>query len=38
MKREIQQILRAKVMTECDKYLCLPMATVKSKVGTFKEL
>lgn len=25
-------------MTECDKYLGLPMASGKSKVGTFKEL
>ena len=25
-------------MNECDKYLGLPMASVKSKVGTFKEL
>lgn len=25
-------------MTECDKYLGLPMASGKSKVGTFKKL
>ena len=25
-------------MNECDKYLGLPMASGKSKVGTFKEL
>ena len=38
VKREIQQILGARVMTECDKYLGLAMASGKSKVGTFKEL
>ena len=38
VKREIRQLLGARVMNECDKYLGLPMASVKSKVGTFKEL
>ena len=38
MRNEIQQLLGARVMTECEKYLGLPMPNGKSKVGTFKEL
>ena len=34
----IQQLLGARVMSECEKYLGLPMPNGKSKVGTFKEL
>ena len=34
----IQQLLGARVMLECEKYLGLPMPNGKSKVGTFKEL
>lgn len=34
----IQQMLGGRVMTDCEKYLGLPMATGKSKVNTFKEL
>ena len=34
----IQQLLGAWVMSECEKYLGLPMRNGKSKVGTFKEL
>ena len=38
VRNEIQQLLGARVMTKCEKYLGLPMPTGKSKVGTFKEL
>ena len=38
VRNEIQQLLGARVMTECEKYLGLPMPNGKSKVGTFKEL
>lgn len=31
-------MLGGRVMTDCEKYLGLPMATGKSKVNTFKEL
>ena len=38
VKEEIQSILGAQIMTECKRYLGLPMAGGKSKVNTFKEL
>ena len=37
VRNEIQQLLGARVMTECEKYLGLPMPNGKLKVGTFKE-
>ena len=37
VRNEIQQLLGAQVMTECEKYSGLPMPNGKSKVGTFKE-
>ena len=37
VKREIQQLLRERVMNNCEKYLKLPMACGKSKVDSFKE-
>ena len=38
VKQNIQQMLGARIMTDCEKYLGLPMACRKSKVNTFKEL
>ena len=38
VRNDIQQMLGARVMSECEKYLGLPMLSGKSKVGTFKEL
>lgn len=38
VRSAIQQMLGAKVMTECEKYLGLSMSGGKSKVNTFKEL
>ena len=38
VRNDIQQILGALVMSECEKYLGLPMPSGKSKVGTFKKL
>ena len=38
VRNDIQQILGALVMSECEKYLSLPMLSGKLKVGTFKEL
>ena len=38
VRNAIQQLLGAQVMSECEKYLGLPMPNGKSKVGTFKEL
>lgn len=37
-RNAIQQMLGAKVMADCEKYLGLPMNGGKSKVNTFKEL
>jgi len=37
-KEAIQNLMGAQVMTNCEKYLGLPMVGGKSKVGTFKEL
>ena len=34
----IQQMLGARIMTQCDRYLGLPMAIGNSKVNTFKDL
>ena len=38
VKRAIQQFLRARIMSNAEKYLGLPIASGKSKVNTFKEL
>ena len=38
IRRLIQQQMRARVMTNSDKYLGLPMTCGKSRVNTFKEL
>ena len=38
VRNAIQQLLGARVMSKCEKYLGLPMPNGKSKVGTFKEL
>ena len=38
VKREIQQLLGARIINECEKYLGLPMTSGKSKVNTFKKL
>ena len=38
VRNAIQQLLGARVMTECEKYLGLPMSGGKSKVNTFKGL
>lgn len=38
MRNAIQQMLGARVMSECEKYPGLPIASGKSNVGTFKEL
>lgn len=37
-KEVIRELLGAKVMTDCEKYLGLPMIGGKSKISTFKEL
>ena len=37
-KEAIQNLIGAQVMTNCEKYLGLPMVRGKSKVGTFKGL
>ena len=34
----IQGMMGARIMENCEKYLCLPMVGEKSKVNTFKEL
>ena len=38
VRNAIQQLLGAKVMMDCEKYLGLPMSRGKSKVNTFKEI
>ena len=38
MRRAIQRMLGARIMSNTEKYLGLPMASRKSKVNTFKEL
>ena len=38
VKEEIQSLLGAQVMHDCERYLGLPMVGGKSKVGTFKEI
>ena len=38
IRQTIRQLLGARVMTDCDRYLGLPMASGKSKVNTFKYL
>ena len=38
MRDTIQGMLGAQVMTDCEKYLGLPMVIGKSKVNSFKEL
>ena len=38
VKEEIQNLFGAQVMTNCEKYLGLPMVKGKSKVNTFKDL
>ena len=38
VKEEIQNLFGAQVMTNCEKYLGLPMVGGKSKVNTFKDL
>ena len=38
VKRAIQQMMGARIMSSGEKYLGLPMASGKSKVNTFKEL
>lgn len=38
MKGAIQQLLGARTMIECERYLELPMASEKSKVNTFMDL
>ena len=38
MKEKNQTMLGAQIMTDCEKYLGLPMVGGKSKVGTFKEI
>lgn len=38
VKQAIQTMLGAQIMTNCEKYLGLPMVGGKSKVGTFREI
>ena len=38
MRRAIQQLLGARIMSNTEKYLGLPIVSGKSKVNTFKEL
>ena len=38
VKQNIQNMMGAKIMDDCEKYLGLPMASGKSKVNTFKDL
>ena len=38
VKQAIQNMLGAQIMTNCEKYLGLPMVGGKSKVGTFREI
>ena len=38
VKQTIQQMFGVRIMTDCEKYLGLPMACGKSKVTTFKEM
>ena len=38
MKGAIQQLLGARTMIECERYLELPMASEKSKMNTFMDL
>lgn len=38
VRNAIQQMIEARVMTDYEKYLGLPMTYGKSKVNTFKEL
>ena len=38
VRRAIQQMMGARAMANCEKYLGLPMVCGKSKVNTFKEL
>ena len=38
VKEKNQTMLGAQIMTDCEKYLGLPMVGGKSKVGTFKEI
>lgn len=38
VKHDIQALLGARIMEDCEKYLGLPMVGGKSKVNTFKDL
>ena len=38
VKRDIQRLMRARIMEDCEKYLGLPMVGGMSKVNTFREL
>ena len=38
VRRAIQQIMGARTMADCEKYLGRPMVSGKSKVNTFKKL
>ena len=38
VKQNIQNMMGARIMDDCEKYLGLPMASGKSKVNTFKDL
>lgn len=38
MKEDIRKILGAQIMTDCERYLGLPMEGGKSKMSTFKEI
>ena len=38
VKHDIQALLGARIMEDCEKYLGLPMVGLKSKVNTFKDL
>ena len=38
VKHDIQALLGANIMEDCEKYLGLPMVRGKSKVNTFKDL
>ena len=38
VKQNIRNMMGAKIMEDCEKYLGLPMASGKSKVNTFKDL
>ena len=38
VKNEIRDMLGAQILSDCEKYLGLPMVGGKSKVGTFREI